>query len=137
MPSPTCQTRLRAEMNVPRFLVDNQLPIQSNEWPRVIEFVEYRGERIEVNEFLRRAESARGDERHELRYALFNWNPFPEIKPVPCPKCGPLNDVLFANDEWHGTYCYCPHCGRRGPDGNKSRDEAVAAWNRRAGEERK
>lgn len=104
---------------------------------RVVEFVEWRGTRIEVNEFLRRAENATGDERRELRNALFNWNPFPEIKPVPCPKCGPLNDVLFANDEWHGTYCYCPHCGRRGPDGNKSRDEAVAAWNRRAATEGK
>ena len=68
---------------------------------RVVEFVEWRGTRIEVNEFLRRAESATGDERRELRNALFNWNPY---------------------------------CGRRGPDGNKSRDEAIAAWNRRAGE---
>ena len=104
---------------------------------RVVEFVEWRGKKVELNEFLRRAENAEGDERRALFDALSRFNPLKTTKPAPCPKCGPLNDVLFANDEWHGIYCYCPHCGRRGPDGNKSVNEAVAAWNRRAWEETK
>lgn len=88
---------------------------------RVVEFVELRGKKVELNVFLRRAENAEGDERIAMLDALSRLNPFKTPKPAPCPTCGPLNDVLFARDEWHGTYCYCPHCGRRGPDGKIGR----------------
>ena len=55
-----------------------------------------------------------------------------EIKP--CPFCGDENiDTWDIRQEKY--FCYCENCGCQGPTG-KTEQEAIEAWNRRAGEEK-
>jgi len=49
-----------------------------------------------------------------------------ELKP--CPFCG--GEVLMTYDEYGNPYATCRACDARADDGD-TRDQAIAAWNRR------
>ncbi len=59
----------------------------------------------------------------------------PATTPADCPFCGSANVKARAYDETIGgepdAFCQCEDCSTTGPSG-ADKDEAIAAWNRRA-----
>ena len=66
-----------------------------------------------------------------------------EVKLKPCPMCGSgpavsIQNASFSGVEllyWHGLhFVNCGTCSLEGPK-HEAKSDAIAAWNRRAGEE--
>ena len=59
-----------------------------------------------------------------------------QIPLKPCPFCGHDDPELDGQGEWTMLYVRCPKCKACGPfERTDSEREAIAAWNRRKGED--